>query len=441
MSRITSEAIACQTAHVGLPEGFCMLKQAILVVAALLGAVAAGSVCAAEQPPADANVPQTLSEYLRQAALNNAGLKAAFEEWKAALEQIPQAKALPDPKLTYGYFVRQIADRQRVGLMQMFPWFGKIAARVDAAAAGAKAALSRYEAKRIQLFSEVKQAFSEYAYLAGATRVARENLALMQHFEEVARTKYITAAATHPDIIRAQIEVARLQNELITLERQRSPVVARLNAALNRPAEARLPWPREEPQQPVELNRDGLMAMLRGRNPELQAMNFDIERLNSEVAVAKRNFYPDIGIGADWMAMPMPEGGSEQDVMVGIELNLPIWRHSYRAGELQARAMARRARYERKDLENSLVARTERALYEFENSGREVQLYRDVLVPRAQELVGASEAAYMAGTIDFLRLIDAQQTLLRFQLARERSRADQQQKLAELEMLVGADLP
>ena len=96
----------------------------------------------------------------------------------------------------------------------MFPWFGKIAARTDAAAAAAKAAQSRYEARQVQLFSEVKQAFYEYAYLAGATRVAKENLALMQHFEEVARTKHLTAAATHPDILRAQIEVAKLQNEL-----------------------------------------------------------------------------------------------------------------------------------------------------------------------------------------------------------------------------------
>ena len=151
------------------------------------------------------------------------------------------------------------------------------------------------------------------------------------------------------------------------------------------------------------------MATLKNRNLELQARGFDIERLDREVAVAKRNYYPDIGVGVQWMRMPMPEGGSENDVMLGLELNLPIWRSSYRAGELQARAMARRARYERKDLENSLAARIEQALYEFENSGRQVRLYDDALVPRAQELIGASEAAYMAGTIDFLNLISAQQ--------------------------------
>jgi len=54
--------------------------------------------------------------------------------------------------------------------------------------------------------------------------------------------------------------------------------------------------------------------------------------------------------------------------------------------------------------------------------------------------VGASETAYSAGTVDFLSLIDAERTLLRFRLERERARANQQQRLAELEMLVGAEL-
>ena len=418
-----------------------MVKLKTFVLVVFIMGIVAGSALGAAQSSVDPNAPQTLDEYLRYAALHNAGLQAAFEEWKAALEQIPQAQALPDPRFTYGYFTEQIMTRQQVEVMQMFPWFGKIAARTDAAAAAAKAAQSRYEARQVQLFSEVKQAFYEYAYLAGATRVAKENLALMQHFEEVARTKHLTATASHPDILRAQIEVAKLQNELITLERSRSPTVARLNALLNRPADAQLPWPREEPGRPAEVDRSLLMATLKNRNLELQAMGFDIERLDREVAVAKRNYYPDIGVGVQWMGMPMPEGGSENDVMLGLELNLPIWRSSYRAGELQARAMARRARYERKDLENSLAARTEQALYEFENSGRQVRLYDAALVPRAQELIGASEAAYMAGTIDFLNLISAQQDLLKFRLERQRFWADQQQKLAELEMLVGAGLP
>jgi outer membrane protein TolC len=402
--------------------------------------VAGGFVCAAEPAGTDGNTPRTLAQYLTHAALHSAGLKAAFEDWQAALEQIPQAKALPDPKFTYDYFTQQIMTRQQAGVMQTFPWFGKITARTDAAAAAANAAHKRYEAKRLQISSEVKQAFYEYVYLAGATRIARENLALTQHFEETARTRHLAAMATHPDLMRAQIEVAKAQNELTTLEESRRPVVARLNAALNRPTEAALPWPREESNEPVDVNRTVLIAALKEHNPELQALDFDVERLDKEVAVAQRNFYPDIGVGAEWMQMPASGGGSENDWRVGVELNVPIWRGSYKAGELQARALARRARYERKNLENTLVVQAQRTLYEFENSGRQMKLYDDVLVPRTQELIATSEAAYAAGTVDFLNLISAQQTLLQFRLARERSWADQRQKLAELEMLAGTEL-
>jgi len=400
-----------------------------------------GSVYGAELPVADANGLQTLSEYLRYAALHNAGLKAAFEEWKAAMEQIPQARALPDPTFTYDYFIRQIETRQRVGIMQMFPWFGKIEARTDAAAAAAKAAQKRYEARKLQLFFDVKDAFYEYLYLASAIQIARENLELMQHFEEVARTKYLTATAMHPDIVRAQIRVAELQYRLNALERSRDPNVARLNAVLNRPADAPLPWPRQEPAPPVAVDPRAIVAALKQNNPQLQAMGFDVEQLRREVDVAKRNFYPDIGLGVEWMEMNMGSmSGTDDDVMLGLQLNLPIWRRSYKAAELQARAAARRAQHEKQNMENELVARTARALYEYEDSGRRVQLYGMALVPKAEQLIGASEAAYMAGTIDFLSLIDAQQTLLEYQLEYERASASRQQRMAELEMLAGTAL-
>jgi outer membrane protein TolC len=417
-----------------------MVKLRALAPVLWVVGMAAGSVLGAPESSGAPNAPQTLGEYLQYAALHNSGLRAAFEEWKAALEQVPQAKALPDPKFTYNYFIEQLQTRQQVGVMQTFPWFGKIAARTDAAAAAANAAQKRYEARKLQLFFAVKEAFYEYVYLGRAGRITRENLELMRHFEAVTRTKHITGTAVHPDVIRAQIEVAELQNELISIERMREPTVARLSAALNRPAESPLPWPRPEPAPPIELDRRTLIAALKEANPELQAAGFDVERLRREVDVAKQSFYPEIGLGAEWMAMNMGPGARDDDVRVALELNLPLWRTSYRAGEMQARALARRAEHERLDLENNLSAQVERILYEFEDSGRRAELYSGTLIPSVKELIGASEAAYLAGTIDFLSLIEAERTLLKYRLEEERASTNRQQRLAELEMLVGTDL-
>ncbi|MFA5554996.1 MAG: TolC family protein, partial [Phycisphaerae bacterium] len=67
-------------------------------------------------------------------------------------------------------------------------------------------------------------------------------------------------------------------------------------------------------------------------------------------------------------------------------------------------------------------------------------LYGQTLIPKSQELVQASESAYRAGTIDFLSLIDSQRMLLQYKLDYERSITNYQQKIAELEMLIGKDL-
>ncbi|MHC4230348.1 MAG: TolC family protein, partial [Planctomycetota bacterium] len=206
-----------------------MKGQIFMTVAAVLVLTPSGM---ASQQPGDTDDLRTLSDYLRYAALNNAGLKAAFEQWKAAIEQVPQAKALPDPRFSYGRFIEEVEtrvgpQRNKFGISQMFPWFGKIEARTQAAGAAAKAARQRYEAAKLKLFFEVKNTFHEYAYLAKAIEIARENLELIEDFEQVALTKYIGAAVGHPDIVRAQVELAKLEDQLRTLEGLREPIAAR----------------------------------------------------------------------------------------------------------------------------------------------------------------------------------------------------------------------
>ena len=404
----------------------------------------------ATERPGDANDPIELEDYLAFAALHNAGLQVAFEQWKIAVEQVPQAKSLPDPKFTYGYFIEEVEtrvgpQRNKLEIMQTFPWFGEIEARTDSAAAAAKAARKRYEAAKIKLFSEVKDAFYEYTYLARAIEIAKENLELIQHFEEVARTKYITAATGHPDVIRAQIELARLEEKLKALEELRNPVVARLNAVLNRQSLEMLPWPGKAQLRVAEVNRDKMIRLLRVRNPELAALDFELEAAKSRVDLAKKRFWPDVGVGVGWTdtgsAMnPGVSDSGKDPIILMFTMNLPIWREGYKAAELQAKANVRKASHQKKQSENSIIARAERALYDFEDAGRKRKLYGDVLIPKSEELLEASETAYKSGTIDFLSLINAQQKLLEFQLYYERAMTDNQQELARLEMLVGAEL-
>jgi len=425
-----------------------MNKQTVLALGAI---VFVFMQCAqASQQPSDTNDLHKLADYLRYASLNNAELKVKFEQWKAALEQIPQAKALDDPKFTYSYFIEEVETRvgpqqQKFGIMQVFPWFGKIQARTDMAAAKAHAARQRYETTKLKLFWQVKAAFYEFTYLATAIDIAKQNLELLQHFEEVARTKYRTATAIHPDIIRVQVELAKLEDILKSLEQLREPTVAKLNSVLNRPIDAELSWPEKSRPENVPLDRQHIVQTLKRVNPELAELSWEIQAAKSSVDLAKKKFYPDIGVGLDWIQtdsaiMPGQRDSGKDPVILMFSMNIPLWQDKYKAAERQAKADVRKIQEQRTDIENKILSRVFVVLYDIEDSQRKTNLYGDVLVSKAQELVQASETAYQAGTIDFLSLIDAQRMLLKYELDYERAVTNNQQKLAELEMLIGAEL-
>jgi len=398
------------------------------------------------------NEQSKLSDYLTYAALNNPGLQAAFNRWKAALERVPQARSLPDPKFTYRYFIEQVetrvgAQKQAFGIAQMFPWFGKLELRGDAATDAAHATRQRYEATKLKLFFQVKDAYYEYYYLWRAITIVEENIQLVKNFESVARTRYKAAIGRHPDVIRAQVELGKLEDRLKTLQDLRGPIVAKLNAALNRPAEALLPWPKQIEEESISFTDQQLLKWMANSNPELRALEFEIAKSRTKIDLAKKDYYPDIKLGIDFIdtddaiGAMSPSDSGKDPVIAMFSINLPIWREKLDAALREARYNYRTVVRGKTQKLNILNAQLKLALYLFRDGERKIDLYRDTLLPKAIESVKANEASFRAGGSTFLDLIDAQRVMLEFELAYERALSNRAQKLAELEMLVGREIP
>ena len=391
----------------------------------------------------------TLGDFLKYAALNNPGLESAFYEWKAALEKVPQARTLPEPRVKYGYYLRDIEmrtgmKRQAFGLMQEFPWFGKLDLEGRMASLEAEAARQRYEAGVRKVFYGVKDAYAEYYYLQRVVDVTKDNFTLMKYLEQVVRARYMVAAATHPDVIRAQIELGRLDNELRTMQDMLRPAAAKLNAALGRAGDAPLPQAIRLPDAATLPVESELLSSMWQTNPELKEMGLDVQTRQKAVELAGKQYYPDLMLELDYMDMRTRgmagDEGEPDEFMAGITVNLPIWRWKYRAAEAEAKARVRSAQKALADRRNLLESDARMAIFGVRDAERRINLYRDTLLPKAQESFKATEAAYVGGTADFLALLDAQKMLLEFQLSHERALADRVQRLAELEMLVGEGL-
>ncbi len=398
---------------------------------------------------ADPNEISTLTDYLRVAAENNPKLKSAYHAWRMAAEQIPQARALEDPKLSYqveGIENSGSSQEQTIFLTQEFPWFGVVEARTAEASAMAGAARKEYESARLSLYRDVKDGFYTFAFLARSVEITTESVELVRHFEQIARIRYATATAAHPDIIRAQIEVAMLEDRLKGLEQLRPAVVAKLNAILNRPSESSLPWPKPEPLPPINLDFVPLLNHLRKQNPDLASLQHRIVAMRNRETVADSRSKPRFELGIGFKDMPEPSGGmgrsgSDDPLMAMISITLPIWSESNSAARRAARAERIAALHDKIQLENTLGSTLKQLLYEFTDADRRMRLYRETVLPKAREMLAASEIAYQAGAVDFLSLIDAQRSILQFQLEYEQLGADIAKTLAELEMIAGGPLP
>lgn len=427
------------------------------------------------KPPALPALPTnaSLRDYLVYAAVNNPQLEAAFNRWKAALEMVEPARTLPDPRFNFNYFISSVETRvgpqeYGAGISQTFPWFGKLQVRGQAALAGANAAQQQYEAARLALFDEVKQAYYELYYLGHAIDITRKNVRLLQQFEQIAQVSYRAGTAANGDVLKAQVELDKLRDRLRTLEDTKAPMLARLNAALSRAAEAPLPFPTDLGQKqlspgtariiaqltdanPALHNNasgsiQGLLTELRANNPDLRSLDYQAQRDEKNVALAKKQFFPDVTLGVNYIetgsAMnPATPDSGKNPVVAGISVNVPLWWGKYRAEERAAQGKYRATREARVDRANLLSTNLKLAAFKYQDAQRKVVLYRYALIPKAQQNLQVAQRSYEVGKSDFLSLIDAERVLLEFQLTYQRAVADREEGLSTVEKLVGETPP
>lgn len=414
------------------------------------GAASSPGALSAQAEVGELDATSGRGDFRAYAARHNPELKAAFHRWRASLEAIPQARALPNPKLSYSLYLRQVEtrvgpQRHRVGVAQAFPWFGTLAARADVATERARGAHAAFEAKQQALFFEVDRWLFEYAYLARAVALTQENLELLRYLESVVRARYTTGAAQHTSVIQLQIEVARLEERLRSLADYRRPLSSRLSAVLNRQDPAPLPWPEAIERVTYNLDAKGLLDVLEANNPELHKLSAMARREEAKVGLATKGGWPGFALGVDYIEtgsarMAGVEDSGKDPVMATLSLSLPIWRGSVEAAERQASAQQRAAVEERVAKRNTLGAELELALYRVRDAEHRTTLYSQSLTPKAKQAFSVALSAFASANGSFLDVIDAERSLLEFKLASERAIADRAIALADIERIIGRDL-
>jgi outer membrane protein, heavy metal efflux system len=131
--------------------------------------------------------------------------------------------------------------------------------------------------------------------------------------------------------------------------------------------------------------------------------------------------------------------GGEDNIMVSVQMNVPIWRGRVKAGMREARHLVEAARHEKRKEANSLDAAAQGALIGYQDARRRLNVLRDALMVQAREVHESLLTAYASATGDasFLDVLASVNDLLDFELEQAQVLRDLQFAAADLELLMG----
>jgi outer membrane protein TolC len=271
--------------------------------------------------------------------------------------------------------------------------------------------------------------------------VMRRTLRWLDDLESVARVMYGAGTGRQSDVLRATVEVARMDASIATMRSRHEVATARLNAVVDRPADAPLASPVLPPLPAGAPPRDTLRLWAEETRPILHAGKTAIERARSASNLAARELWPDFALGLGYGEREIEDDTRRMaSIMVG--LNVPIFAGSRQLRlRDEAEAMERVQEARLKDLRAQVDAEIGEHMAELERARSLLALYRQEILPQAKANVESAFSLYRVGEVDFLTLVDAQLALNRFEQEYFGFIADYGIHIAELEMTVGRELP
>lgn len=405
----------------------------------------------AETPPTATTIGDTntllLDSVVSEVLSNNPSLKAARADWEAAQERVPQARAWEDPKFevdaTAGRFVTVPANSfadQKFMLEQPLPLSGKN--RLQGKAAQADALIAREQLRREEL-DAIKKARVAYFQLANAYAqldVNRRNVDLLKQFVEISRDKFKVGARSESDVLTAETALAKLEEDEADIQRQISEAQVELNRLMNRPPEAMLPHPAASDFRPLNLSLEKLEGLTVANRPELFLAQQKIDAAQARLDSAKKEWFPDpaFRVEAD-RYNDAAQAISEVDA--GFSVNLPWFnRAKYKAAVRENRKMLESAQAESKAAMEDALSMVQNQFIEVETFHHHTELYKNKLLPLAQQAAGAKLSGYQTDKESFLDLLAAQQNVHEVEAMYWDHLMHYQIALAELESLVGSSL-
>ncbi|MFC2126228.1 TolC family protein [Bacteroidota bacterium] len=388
-----------------------------------------------------------LDKYLIIGAENNNELQSLFMRYHAALERIPQAKSLPDPLVMFNIFVSPIetrigAQRAGISLNQAFPWFGQLKSQEQVSINRAKAIYEGFRDAKNKLFFEIKSTYYDAYFLEAAITITEENITLIESFSELANIKLESGRGSAVDLIRIDMDLAELNNQLSLLIDSREPLHSRFNELLNTDSIKSIDFPDTLMNATLEDSREVLYDSILQNNPSLARIEYDILSYESGIQAAEKMGLPSFNLGLSYTFISprndidVPDNGKDAIIFPSIGVRLPLYRKKYQA-MVKEQGYLKSGKLEEKEARGErLLTALEKTWRDYRDATRRIGLYQN-LSTLANQSLEILVTEYTTAGQDFEELLRMDRQLLRYELELEKAKADQHIQFAYINYLTG----
>ena len=385
--------------------------------------VLCGVIAYAQAPQPEGGAALSLQQLEDMALANNPTVQQAQAGVDAARGRARQAGAWPNPVL--GYF----GDEMSPGATTRWGEHGGFAEQTILL--GGKLRLSRevferevaqadalQEMQRLRVLSSVRTLFYDVLTTERRVDVLDRLTQLVAEAVGVSRQLFNVGAADRPDVLESEIEARRTQLELTAAKNELNTTRLQLAALAGDLSIASRPFTGSIDQAIPELERDATVRALVERSPQVRVVRESAERARAVVARARRETFPDVfvrgGLAYNRELLEITAGGRPEAVgwegLAEIGVSIPLFNRN-RGGIAAARADEVRAEGERRRLELDLQARGGMVFDDYLTALRRVEVYRDEIVPMAEEAYRLYLARYREMAAAYPQVLIAQRTL------------------------------
>ena len=425
-------------------------RERVLLCAAAMFQLAGSARATAQTPsPPPHEDRVVLGDLYSQVQRVNPRAAAARSLTLAAAARVPGATRPPDPQLQLGfmnYTVPGLAPMPALGmtqlqLMQMLPVGGKLALSGRVAGAQASATGARAQDVVWDVRTQTAMAFYDLYATDRGLDVARETLRLLQDIARTAEAMYRVGDGRQTDVLRANVEIAKMAEDTLRMQAMRESMVAKLNALLDRNAEVAVGTP-ALPRFPDSIPaRARLDSIAFGERPVIRAGLDEVSAADASARLARKEIIPDLVVGVQYAQRGGEMGGTERMGSLMLGASLPVFARDrqFKMRE-EAAAMKQMAQADLAAMRAETRGKIGEAYAALTRARSLARLYATTVLPQAEATVASALAAYRVGSVDFMTLLDDRMTVNKYRQELYVLEADQGKAWAELEMLTGREL-